>query len=297
MTRKVLGRGLSALLPANPQATTNDELFEIEVDLIEPSEAQPRTRFDDARLNELAQSIKNNGVVQPLLVRRNGSRYELVAGERRWRAAQIAGLRRVPVVVRDIPDEKMLELALIENIQRQELNPIEEAHAYKKLIDTLGLTQDLLAQRIGRDRSFIANHIRLLRLPETVQQMVEEDKISMGHARALLGVDDVIIQERIAYRIIEQALSVRETERAMKRVITGTDATTATAKRAAPVEDVNVRNAESKLRRHLQTQVKITSYANREGGKLEIDFYSTDELDRFYQALMTIEAKRAEQTA
>lgn len=288
---------MNALLPANPQATTNDELFEIEVDLIEPSEAQPRTRFDDARLNELAQSIKNNGVVQPLLVRRNGSRYELVAGERRWRAAQIAGLKRVPVVVRDIPDDKMLELALIENIQRQELNPIEEAHAYKKLLDTLGLTQDSLAQRIGRDRSFIANHIRLLRLPETVQQMVEEDKISMGHARSLLGVDDVIIQERIAYRIVEQSLSVRETERAMKRVITGTDTTTATAKRAAPVEDVNVRNAESKLRRHLQTQVKITTYANREGGKLEIDFYSTDELDRLYQALMTIEAKRAEQTA
>lgn len=288
---------MNALLPANPQATTNDELFEIEVDLIEPSEAQPRTRFDDARLNELAQSIKNNGVVQPLLVRRNGSRYELVAGERRWRAAQIAGLKRVPVVVRDIPDDKMLELALIENIQRQELNPIEEAHAYKKLLDTLGLTQDSLAQRIGRDRSFIANHIRLLRLPETVQQMVEEDKISMGHARSLLGVDDVIIQERIAYRIVEQSLSVRETERAMKRVITGTDTTTATAKRAAPVEDVNVRNAESKLRRHLQTQVKITTYANREGGKLEIDFYSTDELDRLYQALMTIEAKRAEQIA
>src|SRR5947209_1035979 len=166
MTRRALGRGLSALL-SDRQAMANEEMFEIDIDLIEPNSFQPRMNFNEERLEELAQSIRSNGIIQPLLIRRiDGGRYQIVAGERRWRAAQRAGLSKVPCIIKEIPDEKMLELALVENIQRQELNAIEEAHAYKRLIEALGLTQEMVAQRVGRDRTFITNYFRLLRLPE-----------------------------------------------------------------------------------------------------------------------------------
>src|SRR5919112_690005 len=221
MTRRVLGRGLSALLSDRP-STANEEMIEIDTDLIEPNTLQPRTNFDEERLEELAQSIKSNGIIQPLLVRRlNGERYQLVAGERRWRAAQRAGLLKVPCVVKEIPEDKILELALVENIQRQELNAIEEAQAYKRLIETLGLTQEVVAQRVGRDRTFITNYLRLLRLPDDIQRFVEQEKLSMGHARALLGVDNPDIQRKVARNIIDQGLSVRETERTIKRIING----------------------------------------------------------------------------
>src|SRR5918997_3076601 len=219
MTRRALGRGLSALLSDKP-ATTSEEMVEIDLDLIEPNNFQPRTSFDEERLEQLAQSIRANGIIQPLLVRRlSADKYQLVAGERRWRAAQRAGLYRVPCVIKEIPEDKMLELALIENIQRQELNAIEEAHAYKRLIETLGLTQEMVAQRVGRDRTFITNYLSLLRLPEDIQQLVERDKLSMGHARALLGIDDPGIQRKVAKNINEHGLSVRETERTIKRLI------------------------------------------------------------------------------
>ena len=276
---------MSALLSAESTATSEEELLQIDIDLIEPSPAQPRTHFDEDRLEELAQSIRSNGIVQPLLLRHHGARYQLVAGERRWRAAQRAGLQRVPAVVRDIPDNKLLELALIENIQRQELNPIEEAHAYKRLIETLGLTQEVVAQRVGRDRSFVTNYLRLLRLPEDIQRLVEEEKISMGHARALLGVDDPDIQRRVAKNVIDQSLSVRETERAIKRIIAGISpsvATTPPAKR----DDANMRSAEIKLRRRLGTQVKVIPSQSGPGGKIEIEYYNDGDLDRIYQLLV-----------
>src|ERR671914_2548685 len=223
MTRRALGRGLSALLSDKP-ATTSEEMVEIDLDLIEPNNFQPRTSFDEERLEQLAQSIRANGIIQPLLVRRLSSdKYQLVAGERRWRAAQRAGLHRVPCVIKEIPEDKMLELALIENIQRQELNAIEEAHAYKRLIETLGLTQETVAQRVGRDRTFVTNYLRPLRLPEDIQQLVEESKITMGHARALLGIDDIDKQRELALSIVEHNLSVREIERAIKRVIANND--------------------------------------------------------------------------
>src|ERR1041384_8775146 len=250
MTRRALGRGLSALL-SDKSATVNEEFIEIDIDLIEPNHLQPRTRFDEAQVEELAQSIKLNGVVQPILARRiSDTRYQIVAGERRWRAAQRAGIQRIPAVVREIPDEKMLELALIENIQRQELNAIEEAYAYKRLIETLGLTQEAVAQRVGRDRTFITNYLRLLRLPEDIQQMVEESVISMGHARALLGIDDVEIQRKIACNIVEHGLSVRETERAVRRVVEGTNAAAIVSKETKQ-HDANLRAAEDKLRRRV----------------------------------------------
>jgi len=203
MTRKALGRGLGALLSAEGTAAATEDASEVPIDLIDPSSLQPRTVFDDAKLEELAKSIRANGVVQPLLLRRKGPRFELIAGERRWRAAQRAGLTKVPAVLRDVSDEKVLEIAIIENIQREDLNPIEEAGAYKKLIDTLGLTQEMVAERVGRDRSYITNYLRLLRLPEDLQELLQAGRLSTGHARTLLGVDRVDLQRRIARKIIE----------------------------------------------------------------------------------------------
>ena len=281
---------MSALLSETPAATAaNEELREVDIDLIEPNNVQPRTRFDEAQLEELAQSIKTNGVVQPILVRKtNGGRYQIVAGERRWRAAQRAGLQRIPSVIRDVPDDKMLELALIENIQRQELNAIEEAYAYKRLIETFNLTQETVAQRVGRDRTFVTNYLRLLRLPEDIQRLVEESKLSMGHARALLGIDDADKQRQIARNIIERNLSVRDTERTVKRLAAGEDSnpTVAVAASTERVVDANTRAAESKLRRRLGTQVHILPNQSGEGGKIEVQYYNENDLQRLYELII-----------
>ncbi len=294
MTRRALGRGLSALLSDKP-ATASEEFTEIDIDLIEPNHLQPRTRFDEPQLEELAQSIKQNGVVQPILARRLADgHYQIVAGERRWRAAQRAGMQRIPAVVREIPDEKMLELALIENIQRQELNAIEEAYAYKRLIETLGLTQEAVAQRVGRDRTFITNYLRLLRLPEDIQQLVEESKISMGHARALLGIDDIEIQRKIANNVVEQGLSVREVERAVKRIVEGASAV-AVAPQSPRPNDANIRAAEDKIRRRLGTQVKVLPSVTGNGGKIELHYYNDDDLHRLYELLTGAQSGQLEQ--
>jgi len=258
-------------------------MVEIDLDLIEPNNYQPRTSFDEERLEQLAQSIRANGVIQPLLVRRvSDNKYQLVAGERRWRAAQRAGLPRVPCVVKEIPEDKMLELALIENIQRQELNAIEEAHAYKRLIESLGLTQEMVAQRVGRDRTFITNYLRLLRLPEDIQRMVEAEQISMGHARALLGVDEPDIQRRLAKEVSDKGLSVRQTERAIKRIVEGEESTTATTVK----EDPNFKAAEDKLRRKLSSKVHIVVNQKSSGGKIEIEFFDDNDLNRVYEIIM-----------
>ncbi|HEX8072961.1 MAG TPA: ParB/RepB/Spo0J family partition protein [Pyrinomonadaceae bacterium] len=288
MTRRALGRGLSALLSDKP-TTNTEEFVEVDIDLIEPNHLQPRTRFDEAQLEELTRSIQINGIVQPILARKiEGGRYQIIAGERRWRAAQRAGLQRIPAVIREIPDEKMLELALIENIQRQELNAIEEAYAYKRLIETLNLTQEAVAQRVGRDRTFITNYLRLLRLPEDIQQLVEESKISMGHARALLGVDDPDIQRRIAQNIISQGLSVRETEKTIKRIVEGANAT-ATSSQSVKEGDANLRAAEDKLRRRLGTQVRVLPNTKGDGGKIELHYYNDDDLNRLYNLLANVQ--------
>jgi ParB family chromosome partitioning protein len=282
MTRRALGRGLSALLSDKP-ATINEEMIEVDLDLIEPNNFQPRTSFDEERLEQLAQSIRANGIIQPLLVRRVSSdKYQLVAGERRWRAAQRAGLHRVPCVVKEIPEDKMLELALIENIQRQELNAIEEAHAYKRLIETLGLTQEMVAQRVGRDRTFITNYLRLLRLPEDIQRMVEAEQLSMGHARALLGIDEPEIQRKLAKEVSEKGLSVRQTERAIKRIVEGEETETVTTIK----EDPNFKAAEDKLRRKLSSKVHILVNQKSNGGKIEIEFFDDNDLNRIYEVIM-----------
>jgi len=279
-----LGRGLSALLSAEgTAAAAAEETNEVPIDLIDPGFSQPRTFFDESALDELAKSITANGVVQPILVRRKGARYELIAGERRWRAAQRAGLTRVPAVVRDVSDDKVLELALIENIQREDLNPIEEARAYRKLIDTLGLTQETVAERVGRDRSYVTNYLRLLKLPEDIQDLLQSGRISTGHARTLLGLEHPDHQRRIARRIIDQDLSVRKTEQ-LVRLSANPPARGASP--SARQSDANIRAAESKLRRQFGTKVSIVEASGASAGKIEIEFYNDTDLARLYDLLM-----------
>jgi ParB family chromosome partitioning protein len=284
MNKRPLGRGLSALISTDSPPADSDEIRDLEIDLIRPGHQQPRTTFDQARLEELAQSIRTSGIIQPLLVRPRGGLFELVAGERRWRAAQLAGLARIPAIIREIPDEKLLELALIENIQRQELNPIEEANAYKRLIESLNLTQEEVAQRVGRDRTFITNYLRILKLPSEIQLLLENEKLSFGHARALLGLADVILQRRYAQKIVKHNWSVRETERRIKHA---SQDGPVISKRSAKQEDPNIRSAEAKLRRRLGTQVRILPARAGSSGKIEIEYYSAPDLDRVYSLLMS----------
>jgi ParB family chromosome partitioning protein len=284
MSRKVLGRGLSALLGDEKSNSTNEELLEIDLDLIETNSEQPRSRFTEEKLEELAQSIRANGVVQPIVVRRRGGKFQIIAGERRWRASQIAGLQKIPAVVKNVADEKLLELALIENIQRQELNTIEEAKAYKNLIETIGLTQEMIAERVGKNRTVITTCLRLLRLPNDIQKLVEDERISAGHARALLMADSAESQRRLAKKIVEMSLSVRETEKAVKRI--GKEIAQPTVKKSTNTKnDANVKAAETKLRRKLSTQVQILPDGKGTGGKIEIEYYSESDLDRIYQLL------------
>lgn len=297
MARKTLGRGLSALLgestttveaEAPAQSSSAAPAREIDVTRIKPNPEQPRTRFEDKALNDLADSIAANGIVQPIVVRSTGDdSYQIVAGERRWRAAQRAGLKKVPVVFKEIEDDKVLEIALIENIQRQDLNPIEEAAAYRKLIDSIGLTQEQVSERVGKERSLIATSLRLLKLPPEVQQLVEEGKLSAGHGRALLLTEDKAIQIRMARAIIEKQMSVREAERTIKRE--SERSSVSVAKKAVSVAvDPNFKAAETKMMRSLGTNVKIRPAADGKTGKIEIEYYSTDDLDRLYNLLNTV---------
>ena len=281
MNRKALGRGLGALLSSDRTIDLGAEPTEVDVDAIVPGPMQPRTHFDEGSLEGLADSIRSHGIVQPLLVRRQGERYELIAGERRWRAAKLAGLTKVPVVVRDVPDKDLLEIALIENIQRENLNPIEEAQAYKRLIDTVGLTQEDLATRVGRDRSYITNYLRLLKLPEDLQKLVIEGRLSTGHARTILGLSHVDQQRKLARQVIDGGLSVRATEHLVRKAIEGTPAKTAST------VDPNIRAAETKLRRALGTQVRIVQLRGDGQGKVEISFFSNQDLDRIYNLLLS----------
>jgi ParB family chromosome partitioning protein len=285
MNRRVLGRGLNALLGDETINDNKEQFLEVDIDLIEPNAKQPRTRFTDKNLEELAQSIRINGVVQPILVRKRGARYQLIAGERRWRASQRAGLQKIPAVVREVADEKLLELALIENIQRQELNPIEEAKAYKNLIESIGLTQEMVAERVGKNRTVITTCLRLLKLPDDIQQFVEEEKISAGHARALLMSNNVELQRRLANKIIEMSLSVRETEKAVKRV-SRENSQTFDETKIKYNKDANIKAAETKLKRYLGTQLQILPDGKGTGGKIEIEYYSESELDRIYGLIL-----------
>jgi ParB family chromosome partitioning protein len=287
--RPALGRGLGALIPttslARPAGPAPAVVAdrgaaypqELDIDLLTPNPRQPRTFIEESALEELAQSIRANGVIQPILVRRVDGRYEIVAGERRWRAAQRAGLLKIPVVVRDIDDQHVLQVALIENIQRENLNPIEEAQAYRRLAEELQMSQEAIATAVGKDRATIANYTRLLRLPAEVKNDLASRALSMGHARALLSLPDEGGQRRIARDVIARGLSVRDTEALVRRE-------TAPPVQA-PVErpDPNTRAAEEQLRMALGTRVRIIRRAK--GGSLDIGFSSEDELQRLFERL------------
>jgi ParB family chromosome partitioning protein len=276
--RPALGKGLSALIPDVPEPRQAPGL-EVDIDLLVPSRFQPRLRADDAHLGALADSIRANGVIQPIIVRKVDGTYQIIAGERRWRAAQQAGLLRVPVVVRDVPagdDSKLLEMALIENIQREDLNPIEEAQAYRRLLDEFHFTQEQVARAVGKDRSSVANMLRLLRLPESVRDEVAAGRLSMGHARALLGLADNSAASRAAREILGRDLSVRQTEALVRRL-----AGSARKRGAGRTVDVHTRAAEEQLSRALGTRVRIVR--RRKGGTIEVQFTSEDELQRLYE--------------
>jgi ParB family transcriptional regulator, chromosome partitioning protein len=279
--RPALGKGLRALIPDAPEP--HARTLDVDVERLSPSDFQPRQHMDDPRLEALARSIASNGVIQPIVVRQVGDRFQIIAGERRWRAALKAGLARVPVVVRDVAagqERSLLEIALIENIQREDLNPIEEARAYRQLIDQFHLTQEAVAVSVGKDRASIANHLRLLNLPEEVQLEVAAGRLSMGHARALLALARESEQCRAARTVITRGLSVRETEAFVKRVAASRGPATAAKAKAV---DVHARAAEERLRLALGTRVRIVRQGSK--GKIEIDFGSEDELIRIYEQL------------
>ena len=273
--RPALGRGLSALIPDAPAAS--ERTFDVDIDLIRPNKFQPRTTMDDDRLEDLARSIRANGVIQPIVVRRSGDGYEIIAGERRWRASQRAGLLKIPVVVREIPEDRVLAVALIENVQREDLNPIEEAHAYHQLAEEFHLTQEQIAESVGKDRSSIANYVRLLKLPHEVRESVASGGLSMGHARALAGMGDEAALLRLARDVIAKQLSVRETEALIRK------STTPPAEKTESPKDVHTRAAEEQLRFALGTRVRIVQKGK--AGRIEVDFTSEDELQRIYELL------------
>lgn len=275
--RPALGRGLSALIPDAPAPAASERALEIDSDLLRPNKFQPRTTMDDAKIEDLARSIRANGIIQPIIVRKVDGAYEIITGERRWRASQRAGLLKVPVVVRDISEDRLLAVALIENIQREDLNPIEEANAYRRLSDEYQLTQEQIADAVGKDRSSVANYLRLLRLPQEVRANLGSGAISMGHARAILGLPNEAAQLRVGRDVVAKNLSVRETEALIKKA-TGTP-----RENTAKEPDVHTRAAEERLRFALGTRVRIARKGK--GGRIEIDFASEDELHRLFEAL------------
>ena len=286
-SRKALGKGLSSLLPVRPVNIPAQERYRdapinsLPVEAIEPNPLQPRSVFDAARLAELSQSIRANGIIQPLIVRKVGEKFYLVAGERRWRAARLAGLAEVPVVVQDMSDAKVLEVALIENIQREDLNAIEIATAFEKLAGDLGLSHEEIGQRTGKERSTITNMLRLLRLPGVIQIMLAEKRLSMGHAKAILALPDDNLQIEVAEKAVSQGLSVRQVEQMVQRMTQTRD-----AKEPADREmDPNVKAAILELENALGTKVRIIERAPGKG-RIEIEYYSTDDLDRVYSVIV-----------
>ena len=283
MARKALGRGLDALLPQKAPAEGDASLQQVDIDLVRPNPRQPREHFNEEALDRMAASLTERGMLQPLVVRRAGEGFELIAGERRWRAAQRAGWHRVPVIVREASPNEALELALIENLQREDLNPIEEARAYEMLAKETGLTQEVVAERVGRERSTVANYLRLLRLADRVQQLLVEGALSMGHARALLGLDDAAAQIRLANAAVSGGWSVRQTEAKVRAERRGRAA--AGGKKE---KDPDTAAAEERMTRALGTAVRILG---RERGRIEIRFASLEELERLYELLISTKTR------
>lgn len=298
--KKGLGKGLDSLIPDNKplksagmadkkssEASSSKELKSGEqmmnINQVEPNREQPRKKFEEDALLELADSIKQFGVIQPLLVRKQKDYYEIIAGERRWRAAKMAGVKEVPVIIKDYTEQEILEIGLIENIQRENLNPIEEAAAYKKLLEEFHLKQDEVAERVSKSRTAVTNSMRLLKLSEKVQQMIVDDMISTGHARALLAIDDQEQQYELATKIFDEKLSVRETEKLVKQI-----------KNPKPLKEKKVvenaflyNDLANKMKDVMGTKVNISSKGNGKG-KIEIEYYSDDELERMFDMIMSL---------
>ena len=286
-TRKALGKGLGALLPTRPPAPPSVPVAaepapeNLAIGLIDPNPLQPRRHFQPERLAELAQSIRENGIIQPLVVRRAGERYQLVAGERRWRAAKLANAEFVPVVIREIGDDRLLEITLIENIQREDLNPIETAQAFARLGQELNLDAETIGRRTGKDRSTVVNFLRLLQLPADVQQSVVEGKLSASAARSICALPKAELQRELARKVIDEDWSVRRIERTVQKMLVGQN-----PKRVDEIEiDPNVKAAIEQLERVLGTRVRIVEKA-RQKGRIEIDYYSSEDLDRIFTQIV-----------
>ena len=286
MKRQALGKGLGSLLPERPRGPVSEALLQLDVDKVTPNPSQPRQSFDEEELQDLAASIRAAGILQPVLVRDTGSGYELIAGERRLRAARMAGLNTIPAMVQQVEVQRSLEMALIENIQRQQLNPIEEASAFASLMHEHGLTQEAVAEKVGRKRSSIANTIRLLKLPASVRDMVREGRLSAGHAKALLslGNDEEIL--RAAEEMTREPMSVRDAEELSR----GKKAPPSVPAASATALDPNVQDAELRLQRALGTKVRIKMLPGGKG-RIEIEFYSEEELERLFESIEGVRPK------
>ena len=294
-----LGKGLDSLItnkvgkttveakPADKSETLNDATL-MDINKVEPNRDQPRKKFDEDALVELSESIKQFGILQPLLVRKRKDYYEIIAGERRWRAAKIAGVKEVPVIIKELTDQEILENSLIENIQREDLNPIEEALAYKRLLEEFNLKQDEVAERVSKSRSAVTNAIRLLKLNDKVQQMVIDEMLTTGHARALLSIEDEEQQYSIAQKIFDEKLSVRDTEKLVKNIQNQKKTEDSVPKKLDPKLEAIYQDLEEQMKVILGTKVVI-NHKDEKRGKLEIEYYSQDELDRIIDMLRTIQ--------
>ena len=288
MARNALGRGLGALIrepePLPPAAVAPQVAApgpqQVDIDLIDPNPYQPRTRFREEALEELARSIRASGIIQPLILRPSGARYQLIAGERRWRAAQRAGLQRVPAIVREVPEELALEITLVENIQREDLNPIEQARAFDRLMSEFQLTQENVAERTGKDRATVANAVRLLRLEKSIQDLIEDGRISAGHGRALLAISDAQARMVLARRAARGGLTVRQLERLASR------SARVAPQAPSPLLDPNTRAAVEELSRHLGTRVSLRPRTKARPGQLILEYYDDAQLNGLYDRLM-----------
>ena len=281
--KPALGKGLSALIPEKVKGKTN-EILELNINTIVPNEYQPRRVFNDGALNELVASIREKGIIQPVIVRKaSDNSYHLIAGERRWRAAKIAGLTGIPAIVKDAAPSESLELALIENIQREDLNPLETAEAFQRLISDFSITHDDLSKKVGKDRATVTNYLRILKLPFEIKKWIAEGSLSVGHAKALLQVEHQRIQIEIAQQVIKQGLSVRETEALCKKK---PSVQTPPSKLHKP-KDPQIASLEEKMMHSLGTKVRLIHKSNKKGGRIEIEYYSLEELDRLLEMLIS----------
>lgn len=294
MAQRGLGKGLDSLIPASVAGSSSDKKEQkktemvVKIAKVEPNRDQPRKKFDEDALQELADSIKQFGLLQPILVQDRKDYYEIIAGERRWRAAKIAGLKEIPVIVREYTDQEIVEISLIENIQREDLNPIEEALAYKRLLEEFQLKQDEVAERVSKSRTAVTNSMRLLKLCDGVQQMIIDDMLSTGHARALIPIEDQEIQLQLAQKIFDEKLSVREVEKLVKGILKPEKQELKKEEKQQTLQYI-YQDIENRLKEKFSRKVEISSKGKNGSGKIEIEFYSNEDLDRLVETLSMIE--------